>query len=67
MLHRHIDCAPLRLSGGGLSALDPAEPADPGDDLLDRSGDRRAAAERAADAIRAKFGQGAIVLGRSIR
>jgi DNA polymerase-4 len=67
MLQRDIDSAPFRLIGVGLSSLLSAEQADPGDDLLDQTGEKRAAAERAADTIRAKFGQGAIILGRSIR
>ncbi len=67
MLQRDIDSAPFRLIGVGLSSLVSAEQADPGDDLLDQTGEKRAAAERAADTIRAKFGQGAIILGRSIR
>jgi DNA polymerase-4 len=67
MLHRDIDSAPFRLIGVGLSSLLSAEQADPGDDLLDQTGEKRATAERAADAIRAKFGHSAIILGRSIR
>jgi DNA polymerase-4 len=36
-------------------------------DLLDPDAQRRAKAERATDAIRAKFGPDAIVKGRSLR
>ena len=57
---------PFRLIGVTLSDLGPDAGADAGD-LLDPGAGRRAAAERAADAIRARFGQGAIVKGRSLR
>jgi DNA polymerase-4 len=67
MLQRDIGNGPFRLIGVGLSGLVPAEQADPGDDFLDLGGEKRAAAERAVDAVRRKFGQKAILLGRSIR
>jgi DNA polymerase-4 len=67
MLQRDMASGPFRLIGVGLSTLLPADEADPGDDLLDQTGEKRVAAERAADLIRARFGHGAIVLGRSIR
>ena len=57
---------PFRLIGVTLSDLGAEAGADAGD-LLDPGASRRAAAERAADAIRARFGQGAIVKGRSLR
>jgi DNA polymerase-4 len=57
---------PFRLIGITLSDLGPETGADAGD-LLDPGAGRRAAAERAADAIRARFGHGAIVKGRSLR
>jgi DNA polymerase-4 len=56
-----------RLIGVGLSELGPAEGADRAGDLLDPQAPRRAAAERAADAIRARFGPEAIVKGRGLR
>jgi DNA polymerase IV len=51
----------------GLSDLTPAEGADRMGDLLDPDAARRAAAERAADAIRARFGADAILKGRALR
>lgn len=67
MLHRDMSSAPFRLIGTGISGLVPAAQADPGDDLLDERGEKRATAERASDQIRAKFGQSAIQLGRALR
>lgn len=58
---------PFRLIGVGLSDLCPADMADRTPDLLDPAAARRAGAERATDAIRAKFGPDAIVKGRSLR
>lgn len=58
---------PFRLIGVGLSGLVPASASDSASDLLDPDAPRRAAAERAADTIRARFGAGAIVKGRSLR
>ena len=57
----------LRLIGVGLSDIAPAAQADRAGDLLDAGAARRAAAERAADAIRARWGAEAIVKGRSLR
>ena len=58
---------PYRLLGVGLSDLCPADEADLEGDLLDPGAARRAGAERAADAIRQKFGPDAIVKGRALR
>ncbi|MBI1416936.1 MAG: DNA polymerase IV [Limimaricola sp.] len=58
---------PFRLLGVGLSDLVPATEADREGDLLDPGATRRAAAERATDAIRQKFGKDAIVKGRALR
>ncbi|MCU9847551.1 DNA polymerase IV [Defluviimonas sp. WL0024] len=58
---------PFRLVGVGLSDLVPAAEADLTADLLDPQAARRAGAERATDAIRARFGPDAIVKGRSLR
>jgi len=58
---------PWRLLGAGISELVPADQADRGGDLLDPDAGKRAAAERATDAIRAKFGDDAIVKGRALR
>lgn len=58
---------PFRLIGIGLSELASAAAADLTQDLLDPQAARRAGAERASDAIRARFGADAIVKGRSLR
>ncbi|RME16677.1 MAG: DNA polymerase IV [Alphaproteobacteria bacterium] len=59
--------APFRLVGVGISDLDSGARADLSGDLLDPEAARRMAAERATDAIRARFGAGAILKGRAIR
>ncbi|KAF0113917.1 MAG: DNA polymerase IV [Rhodobacteraceae bacterium] len=58
---------PFRLIGVGISDLAPEDQADLSQDLLDPEANRRAAAERATDAIRARFGAEAIIKGRSLR
>ncbi|CTQ33606.1 DNA polymerase IV [Jannaschia rubra] len=58
---------PARLIGVGLADLCAADAADRGGDLLDPGAARRAAAERATDAIRARFGAAAIAKGRALR
>ena len=58
---------PFRLIGVGISDLAPEDQADLSQDLLDPEARRRAAAERATDAIRARFGTDAIIKGRSLR
>jgi DNA polymerase IV len=58
---------PFRLIGVGISDLAPEDKADLSGDLLDPEARRRAAAERATDAIRAKFGAEAIIKGRALR
>lgn len=67
MLRREMTSGPFRLIGIGLSELSPARGREPGNDLLDPSQERRLMAEAAADEIRARFGQDAIMLGRSLR
>ena len=61
------DQGPFRLVGVGISHLSPAATADVEGDLLDPSAGVRAGAERASDAIRARFGPDAIVKGRALR
>jgi DNA polymerase IV len=61
------DPGPYRLLGVGLSDLTSADVADLEGDLLDPDASRREKAERAADAIKARFGADAIVKGRSLR
>lgn len=58
---------PYRLLGVGISELVPAGDADREGDLLDPNAGKRAEAERAADAIRKKFGKDAILKGRALR
>jgi DNA polymerase-4 len=58
---------PFRLIGVGISDLVPEAEADRSGDLLDPDAARRAEAERATDAIRARFGSDAIVKGRALR
>lgn len=58
---------PFRLIGVGLSDLAPEAEADRSGDLLDPQARRRGAAERATDAIRRRYGPGAIRKGRSLR
>lgn len=61
------DPGPFRLLGVGLSELVPEGEADRMGDLLDPEAAKRAAAERATDAIKARFGEDAIVKGRGLR
>ena len=56
-----------RLLGVGLSELSPAATAPSEADLLDSGRAARERAERAADAIRARFGAEAILKGRALR
>ena len=58
---------PFRLIGVGISELAPEDQADQSRDLLDPQASARAAAERATDAIRARFGTEAIIKGRALR
>ena len=56
-----------RLLGIGLSDLGPADQADREGNLLDPQETARLTAERATDAIRARFGADAILKGRALR
>ncbi|MCI2399814.1 DNA polymerase IV [Aliiroseovarius subalbicans] len=58
---------PFRLIGVGISDLGPATGSDLSGDLLDPGAAQRRRAEQATDAIRARYGDGAILKGRSIR
>ena len=66
-LYDHAPQGPFRLIGVGISDLAPEDQADLSGDLLDPDAKKRAKAERAADAIRAKFGAEAIIKGRALR
>ncbi|WP_386629436.1 DNA polymerase IV [Sulfitobacter geojensis] len=62
------ETGPYRLIGVGISDLSPAaEGADLAGDLLDPDAGQRSKAERATDAIRARYGAKAIVKGRALR
>ena len=67
LLTQVAEAGPFRLIGVGLSDIVPAHEADLTPDLLDPGAARRAGAERATDAIRARFGPDAIMKGRSLR
>ncbi len=58
---------PFRLIGVGISDLTDEGGADRAGDLLDPDAGKRAAAERATDAIRARYGPDAIIKGRALR
>ena len=65
-LKREADGRRFRLLGVGLSNLAAGSEADPGS-LIDPASDKRAAAERAMDKIRSKFGGEAVGKGRGLR
>lgn len=65
-LKREADGTRFRLLGVGLSNLGPAEGADPSS-FIDTAGEKRKAAERAMDKIRAKFGGEAVKTGRGLK
>ncbi|MCK0120481.1 DNA polymerase IV [Loktanella sp. F6476L] len=58
---------PFRLLGVGMSEIGSDGDADREGDLLDPDAGKRADAERAADKIREKFGDAAIIKGRALR
>jgi DNA polymerase-4 len=65
LLDREPDTVRYRLIGAGYSMLEPA--AGDAGDLLDPHALKRAAAERAMDAARQKFGGSAVVKGRMLK
>ena len=67
LMDQVADEGPFRLIGVGVSHLSPAATADVEGDLLDPQASVREGAERASDAIRARFGPDAIVKGRALR
>jgi DNA polymerase-4 len=65
LLTREIDGTKYRLIGIGVAALGSDEKADPAD-LIDMRSRRDAAAERALDKLRERFGKDAILKGRGL-
>lgn len=63
LLARELDGTAYRLIGIGVSGLSAADGSDPGD-LIEPQVARRAAAERAMDRVRAKFGNTAVIRGK---
>lgn len=63
LLTREVDGTPFRLIGVGVSGLEAADGSDPSD-LLEPQVARRAAAERAMDKVRTRFGRTAVVRGK---
>ena len=64
LLAREVDGTAFRLIGIGVSGLSAAQDGDPVD-LLEPQIARRAAAERAMDRVRNRFGQDAVIRGKS--
>ena len=65
LLAREINGTRYRLLGIGVSALSDASAADPVD-LVDRGSERRAAAERAVDRVRGRFGHKSVIKGLAL-
>lgn len=65
-LRREADGTAFRLLGVGISQLAAEAECDPAD-LVDDDSTKRAAAERAMDKVRAKFGGDAVIKGRTAR
>lgn len=63
LLGREIDGTAFRLIGIGVSGIEPADGTDPAD-LLEPAVARKAAAERAMDRVRTRFGREAVVRGK---
>lgn len=63
LLQREADGTPFRLIGIGLSGIAAADGSDPAD-LLEPQVARKAAAERAMDRVRTRFGRTAVVRGK---
>ena len=63
LLEREVDGTAFRLIGIGVSGIDAADGADPAD-LLEPAVARKAAAERAMDRVRTRFGREAVVRGK---
>ena len=63
LLQREVDGTPFRLIGIGISGIEAADGSDP-TDLLEPQVARKAAAERAMDRVRTRFGRTAVVRGK---
>jgi DNA polymerase-4 len=63
LLQREVDGTPFRLIGIGVSGIEAADGTDPAD-LLEPLVARKAAAERAMDRVRTRFGRTAVVRGK---
>jgi DNA polymerase-4 len=63
LLAREADGTQFRLIGIGLSGLEAADGADPMD-LVEPGVARKAAAERAIDKVRGRFGRDAVIRGK---
>ncbi|ODT80266.1 MAG: DNA polymerase IV [Pelagibacterium sp. SCN 64-44] len=63
LLQREADGTPFRLIGIGISGIEAADGSDP-TDLLEPQVARKAAAERAMDRVRTRFGRSAVVRGK---
>lgn len=63
LLQREVDGTAFRLIGIGVSGIEAADGSDPVD-LLEPAVARKAAAERAMDRVRTRFGREAVVRGR---
>lgn len=63
LLAREVDGTAFRLIGIGLSGLEPASEDDPRD-LIEPAIARKAAAERAIDRVRDRFGKDAVIRGK---
>lgn len=66
LLRHEVDGTAFRLIGIGVSDLSSAANADPAD-LVDEGASRRAAAESAIDALRARYGNHSVELGLTAR
>ena len=66
LLERELDGTNFRLLGVGMSHFSAASGSDP-NDLLEPSIARKAAAERAMDKVRLRFGSDAVVRGKLYR
>lgn len=63
LLQREVDGTPFRLIGIGVSGLETADGSDPSD-LHEPQIARKAAAERAMDKVRTRFGRTAVIRGK---